>query len=519
MASPASDIKGEHGVSNSDIHIDTQKGLVHQLDGTPIDPEKTATFPDIDYVAEKKLLRKIDINLITLFGALYLMCFLDRSNIGNANLTGFSKDLGLVKNQYGASVSIVYATYVIFEPLWSILLKILTPKILLTVSTAAWAALTIGTAFTKNFQQLAAVRVLLGTFEAAIFPCIVMYITMTYNRDEYARRNTYIFAASAISGAFGELYTLSEVEYKTNTKQGGLLAFGLTQIESGGLHGWQWMYIVEGILSLCLVPITYFWLPNNVSEAIWLNKTEKELVTVRLERNKGVYNEDENFSWSEIRRACKDWKVWTQAISHFGIDTTLYAITTFMPKIIAGLGFTSTVDAQLLTVPVYFMAAMSYVVLGYLSDKYKQRSNFLLIALSMCLVGYIILLAASQPGVRYFGVFVVALGLYASTSLNIVWAASNHAGYFKRAVATGATQLVGNSAGAAIGFIFTTQSAPRYFEGLYFGLGMTIMSICLTLFTTFMLRRANKEKLRLIAEGAPEQPELGDLNPHFLFYE
>ncbi|RDW69978.1 hypothetical protein BP5796_08375 [Coleophoma crateriformis] len=428
MASPASDFKGEHGISNSDIHVDTQKGLVHQLDGTPIDPEKTATFPDIDYVAEKKLLRKIDINLITLFGALYLMCFLDRSNIGNANLTGFSKDLGLVNNQYGASVSIVYATYVIFEPLWSILLKILTPKILLTVSTAAWAALTIGTAFTKNFQQLAAVRVLLGTFEAAIFPCIVMYITMTYNRNEYARRNTYIFAASAISGAFG-----------------GLLAFGLTQIESGGLHGWQWI--------------------------------------------------------------------------HFGIDTTLYAITTFMPKIIAGLGFTSTVDAQLLTVPVYFMAAMSYVVLGYLSDKYKQRSNFLLIALCMCLIGYIILLAASQPGVRYFGVFVVALGLYASTSLNIVWAASNHAGYFKRAVATGATQLVGNSAGAAIGFIFTTQSAPRYFEGLYFGLGMTIMSICLTLFTTFMLRRANKEKLRLIAEGAPEQPELGDLNPHFLFYE
>lgn len=60
------------------------------------------------------------------------------------------------------------------------------------------------------------------------------------------------------------------------------------------------------------------------------------------------------------------------------------------------------------------MAAMSYVVLGYLSDKYKQRSNFLLIALTMCLVGYIVLLAAPQPGVRYFGVFMIALGLYAS---------------------------------------------------------------------------------------------------------
>lgn len=75
------------------------------------------------------------------------------------------------------------------------------------------------------------------------------------------------------------------------------------------------------------MPITYFWLPNNVSEAIWLNDAEKELMAVRLERNKGVYNEGETFSWSEIRRACKDWKVWTQAVSHFGIDTTLYALS------------------------------------------------------------------------------------------------------------------------------------------------------------------------------------------------
>jgi len=63
---------------------------------------------------------------------------------------------------------------------------------------------------------------------------------------------------------------------------------------------------------------------------------------------------------------------------------------------------------------VYFMAAISYVILGYLSDKYKNRSNFLLFALSLCLIGYIILLASPQPGVRYFGVFMVALGLYAS---------------------------------------------------------------------------------------------------------
>ncbi|KAL3425920.1 major facilitator superfamily transporter [Phlyctema vagabunda] len=165
------------------------------------------------------------------------------------------------------------------------------------------------------------------------------------------------------------------------------------------------------------------------------------------------------------------------------------------------------------------MAAISYVILGYLSDKYKNRSNFLLFALSLCLIGYIILLASPQPGVRYFGVFMVALGLYASTSLNIVWVASNNAGHYKRACATGVMQLVGNSAGAAIGFIFKAQDAPRYFTGLYFALGMVLMSMCCTGFTSFMVRRANVEKRRLVAEGAPDQPELGDANPHFYYYE
>jgi MFS family permease len=269
---------------------------------------------------------------------------------------------------------------------------------------------------------------------------------------------------------------------------------------------------------MLLAPITFFWLPNSVTEARWLTKGEKELMAIRLNRNKGVYNSEEEFSWGEIIRCLKDWKLYVQSVSHFGIDTTLYAITTFMPKIIAGMGFTSAVNSQLLTVPVYFVAAVSYLILGYLSDKYKVRSTFLLIALFSCLIGYIVLIAAPGVGARYFGVFCVAAGLYVTTSLNIVWAATNHAGYFKRAFATGMVQLVGNSAGAAIGFIFKAQQAPRYFDGLYFAVGMTCMSIVLTATMSFFLRKENAKKRRLIAEGAPDQPELGDRNPHFLYY-
>ncbi|KAK3075392.1 High-affinity nicotinic acid transporter [Teratosphaeriaceae sp. CCFEE 6253] len=493
--------------------------------GSPEDGVSNGAWEDVvDVKAEAKVVRKMDLNLISVFGALYLMSFLDRpsspealsssaiwktclqviagSNIGNANLTGFSKDLNLAGNQYGAAVSVVYATYVLFEPLWNILLKILTPKLLMTGSCLAWSALTIGTAFVQTFSQLIGVRVLLGAAEAAIIPCVFLYITMSYNRDEYAVRHTYIFTFSAVSGAFG-----------------GLLAFGLTRLQTAGLHGWQWMYIVEGIISFCLAPITFLWLPNSVAEARWLKQSEKDLLAKRLHRNRGAYDSKERFSWSEIRRCLKDPKLYVQAISHFGIDTTLYAITTFQPKIIQGLGFTSTINAQLLTVPVYAVGAISYLIIGWLSDKTKLRSPFLGGVLCSCLVGYIILaVPSSSVGARYFAVFCVAIGVYASTSLNIVWASCNHAGYFKRAFATGMIQLVGNSAGAAIGFIFKAQSAPRYLEGIHFAIGMTLMSIALTAINAWIVITTNRRKRALIAEGAPDEPELADENPHFLLY-
>lgn len=242
-------------------------------------------------------------------------------------------------------------------------------------------------------------------------------------------------------------------------------------------------------------------------------------MAVRLDRNRGVYDATERFSWAEIVRCLHDPKLYVQAVSHFGIDTTLYAITTFMPRIIAGLGFTSTINSQLLTVPVYGVAAIAYLIIGWLSDKTKVRSPFLLGCLTSCLIGYIILaVPSSSVGARYFAVFMVAVGLYSTTSLNLVWASCNHAGYFKRAFATGMIQLVGNSAGAAIGFIFKTQTAPRYFEGMHFAIGMTCMSICLTGVNMWIVTIGNRRKRKQIAEGEPDRPELGDQNAHFSYY-
>lgn len=162
-------------------------------------------------------------------------------------------------NEYGAVVSVVYATYVVFEPVWANLLKILSPRYLrkslsttlscfglltyriVSGTTFCWGVLTLSTAWAGSYEHLIAIRVLLGVFEgelhlcgpgadvaAGLFPCITVYIMMNYRREETGRRMSYIFSCAAFAGAVG-----------------GLIAGGLVTIESGALVGWQWLYIVS----------------------------------------------------------------------------------------------------------------------------------------------------------------------------------------------------------------------------------------------------------------------------------
>ncbi|KAK0480134.1 major facilitator superfamily domain-containing protein [Armillaria novae-zelandiae] len=463
-----------------------------------VDHEGAETSP-LSPQQETKLLWKIDSFLIPMFGVLYFACFLDRGNIGNAKVAGMATDLHLVSNQYGAAVSVVYATYVIFEPVYAVLLKLLTPKIVLSVSTLIFGALTIATPFSGSYGPLIGIRVLLGWSEAGVFPCIATYLTMTYRREELGRRLSYIFLCSALSGGFG-----------------GLLAYGLTHISTDTLSGWQWLYIVEGLFTVILAPVAYFWIPNRIDQAWFLNRDEKDMCAVRYERNMTHYDPDEKFDIQVVLLAFKDWRTWASGVIQFGADITLYAISTFMPVLINGMGY-SSYHAQLLTVPVYVVAALSFMIQAQFSDRLLLRGPFIIGNFFIQIVGYIILATAKPVGARYFGVYVVALGLYTPTALNVGWTQNNFGPHYKRAAGVGLMQFVGNSAGACIGQIYDTRLQPYYHRSYYISIGLTALSMIVTTVVMFYLREANKKKAKAVAAGAPNEPHLGDKNPHFTF--
>jgi MFS family permease len=109
----------------------------------------------------------------------------------------------------------------------------------------------------------------------------------------------------------------------------------------------------------------------------------------------------------------------------------------------------SNVNAQLLTVPVYILAAVVFLIVGRLSDHYQLRSPFLAGAFVCIIVGYGIQIGVDHVGGRYAGLFITAMGMYVVPGLNVSWISNNTAGHYKRTTAFGLNQLVGNCAGAA----------------------------------------------------------------------
>lgn len=200
-----------------------------------------------------------------------------------------SKDLGLVGNQFGTATSLLFATYVTLETPIAVLLKIIGPKYLLTFIAFAWGCVTLGMGFITNWKGLYACRLLLGFFEAGLIPCIDVYIGLIYKRRERGKRSALIFAFSALASAFG-----------------GILAYGLTQIHStADVKGWQWLFIVEALLTIIVVPVFFFLFPKEPRTAWFLTPEERGMMQMRY-ANDPHWGVDEKFQWSTCLSIFRD---------------------------------------------------------------------------------------------------------------------------------------------------------------------------------------------------------------------
>ncbi|KID92414.1 MFS transporter [Metarhizium guizhouense ARSEF 977] len=442
-------------------------------------PAVAMQIETIDARDERKLLLKLDAFFVPIIMVVYLTCFLDRTNIGNVKVAGMPEDIGASPQQFSTAVSIFYATYVAFEPPWTIMMKWMTPRILLTSLCVVWSLATIFSGFITNIGGLYAVRLILGACEAGLFPALNLYLTMVYKRDEQATRVSYLFVCTAVAGAFG-----------------GLLAYSILKMDGvAGYAGWRWVYIIEGIFSFLVAPVIWFGLPNDPSTAYFLTADERRMMQVRAVQ-RAQYMGSEEFSWDEIRIGLKDPKLYLSAAIQFCQDILLYGFSTFLPSIIVSMGY-SVIQAQYLSIPVYIFGGLCFLAVAFVSDRFCVRGPFLLLANVPGIVGYVLILCPTSNPVKFFGTFLCAVAVYNGPGLNLTWLNVNVAPHYRRATAIGMQLSIGNSAGIVAGQIY--RSAP-YVLGNSFSVAALGLSQLVIVLKWFYLKRCNEEKRR-IADG------------------
>ncbi|KAH8894776.1 MFS general substrate transporter [Thozetella sp. PMI_491] len=483
-------------ITEAELARDNQPGHLSQkdekgrIDALALDPAVTrASFSHLD---EAKILRKMDIRLLPMLALLYLLSFLDRGNIGNAKIEGLQEDLHLLPNEYNLCLTVFFFTYAAFEVPSNLILKKWRPSRWLPTIMIAWGTVMTLMGIVQGFSGLLAARLFLGVAEAGLYPGVAYYLTMWYCRGEIQLRQALFFSAASIAGAFS-----------------GLLAFAISKMDgAGGLEGWRWIFILEGIATVVVAIVAFFVLHDFPETARFLTEEERAFVVFRLkyqgqatgEGSRPPVPQAEEFRWKYVRDAFTDVQIWVNIFVYWGIVCPLYGISLFLPTIINNLGYTSS-KAQLMTVPIYITAAILAVVFAYLSDRVGKRSPFIVCFLLIMIVGFSMCISSTDPHVVYGGVFLVACAIYPAFPGVVTWLSNNLSGSYKRTAGMAIQIGVGNLGGAMASNFYRQADSPRYRLGHGLELGFISGGIIAALVLTFGYATINKKREQKLREG------------------
>jgi sugar phosphate permease len=436
------------------------------------------TGPQFTAAQTKKLLRRCDKYLLPFLALLYLLSFLDRTNIGNAKLANLEVDLKMTgKWDYNIAVSVFFPFYVAAEIPSNLAMKRFRPSIWIPSIMVAWAIMTILLGVVHNFAGLIAVRCALGIAEGGLFPGITYYITLWYRRHECGFRMAIFFSAATAAGAFG-----------------GLLARGIMEMSGvGGKGGWAWIFILEGLLTLIVALAAYKVMYDYPATAKFLSAEEKQEIVLRLEHDRSGLSDA--FDLKYMKHAFADWKIWVHMFITIGIYTPLYSISIFLPSIVKGMGYTNE-TAQLMTVPPYVAGCICCISCGYFADKMGKRGIFMIGNCLLAMLGFAILTGVRVEGVKYMACFFIVMGVYSNVPQGVAWNGNNIGGSVKRGVGIAMHVGFGNLGGAIAGFIYRASDAPHYVSGHAILLGTETMSCILAICMHLYLRRENARRDR-----------------------
>ncbi|KAG5655126.1 hypothetical protein KAF25_001899 [Fusarium avenaceum] len=463
----------------------SSNGLSHD------DAEFLRLFPE---ERKKAVIRKVDWRLIPMLVLLYLIAYLDKTNIGNAKIEGMTDDLHLKGIEYNIVTAIFFIPFVLCEvPSNMILHRFKRPSWYMGGIVFCWGVIMTLTALVQNYAGLLAIRFLLGIFEAGFLPGAILIISNWYLPNETQTRIAILYTSAATGGAFS-----------------GLLAFAIAKMDGmAGMEGWRWIFLIEGLFTVIVAIMCVFLLCDSPALSTrWLDADEIKYLELRqLSRRSTVpsdYKENDHFNLRLFKDIFYDYKIWLLFFANWSNAVPNYAMKFTMPTILRGMGYTSS-DAQLMTIPPYAIGAISAYAFAIFADKYSWRAPFILGPQCCLVVAFIILFVKSSNiedniAVCYFAVCLACFGMYPILPGVNAWNVANTPDPAKRSVNIGILVCVGNIGGLIGSYIYLEREAPRYPVGYGTSLAFGLAGIVAVVLLETLLKRGNAKKAKMTPE-------------------
>ncbi|OHW98934.1 MFS transporter [Colletotrichum incanum] len=448
-----------------------------------------------DRNVESRIRLKIDLCVIPLAALIFLVCFIDRSNIGNARLAGLEKELGLVGYDFNSVNTVFYVSYVAFEVPSNVLCKIVGPGWYLPGLTILFGLLTVASAYVNNYSQLAACRFLLGIAEAGIMPGLSYYLSRFYRHSELTFRLSLYIVMGPLAGAFG-----------------GLLASAILRLEGFGARipaeSWRAIFAVEGVVTVAVGLLALVFLTDRPETARFLTPQEREIAIIRLrEERVGATVILDRISKNKMIKGAINPVTATTSICFMFCSLSVQGLALFAPTIVRSIyPNVSVTRQQLLTVPPYAFGAVCLLLMCYASWKLNRRQIFMIACAPPMMIGYLIFLCTNyrQTTARYAAVFLMASTSFILGPLCHAQASANVSSDTARNMSIAICMFFGNIGSLVSTWSFLPSDAPNYRIGcgLNFATSTLILATAVGAWVWMRLDNNRKDQKNVDAELA-----------------
>lgn len=383
---------------------------------------------------ERSAMRKIYWRLLPFLVFTYLLAYIDRINVGFAALT-MRGDLHMSATEFGFASGIFFWGYFLFEVPSNIIMEKVGARMWIARIMITWGLMAGATAFATGVNSFAAVRFLLGLAEAGFFPGIILYFTYWFPHYHHARIMSGFLIGLPVAVAIGAPVSTAMLSLD------GLY----------GLHGWQYMYILEAIPTILCGIVVLFVLTDKPDQAKFLTVEERSWLAGQLASERTAKDAVETLS---VWKSFYDPRVLLLSLNYFGIITASLGMLIFIPQIIKSIGVTSNMTVGWLTMIPYIAGTISLIAWGAVSDRMKERRWNLFWACVVSTVGLVIAGMTMGTWWALFGMTIAACGFYGSKGP--FWA-------------TPSMFLSGSTAAAAIAWISSIGNLGGFFGPWYVG--------------------------------------------------